>query len=159
VSRYQKGKTNQDFTEARDSEWQWHQLGHMQVYTSRSRQKTTPASHHSAFTGRMPFLPPDQQRQSSEGNRTYIDTSRVKAVCITVTVTMTESLILRPYWETEGASQNNLSACIPATESIGPPQPLQLSCVGSPFHARDGATEKAPSSIRRRVRSCVYNSD
>jgi len=30
VSRYQKGKTNLDFTEARDSEWQWHQ----QVCTS-----------------------------------------------------------------------------------------------------------------------------
>jgi len=29
VSRYQKGKTNVDFNEARDSEWQWHQLGHM----------------------------------------------------------------------------------------------------------------------------------
>ena len=34
VSRYQKGKTNLDFTEAKDSEWQWHQLGHMQVCTS-----------------------------------------------------------------------------------------------------------------------------
>ena len=34
VSRYQKGKTNLDFTEARDSEWQWHHLGHMQVCTS-----------------------------------------------------------------------------------------------------------------------------
>ena len=33
VSRYQKGKTNLDFTEARVSEWQWHQLGHMQVCT------------------------------------------------------------------------------------------------------------------------------
>jgi len=33
VSRYQKGKINLDFTEARDSEWQWHQLGHMQVST------------------------------------------------------------------------------------------------------------------------------
>jgi len=33
VSRYQKGKTNLDFAEARDSEWQWHQLGHMQVCT------------------------------------------------------------------------------------------------------------------------------
>jgi len=29
VSRYQIGKTNLDFTEARDSEW--HQLGRMQV--------------------------------------------------------------------------------------------------------------------------------
>ena len=34
VSLYQKGKTNLDFTEASDSEWQWHQLGHMQVCTS-----------------------------------------------------------------------------------------------------------------------------
>ena len=34
VSRYQKGKTNLDFTEARDSECLWHQLGHMQVCTS-----------------------------------------------------------------------------------------------------------------------------
>jgi len=34
VSRYQKGKTNLDFTEARDSEWQWNPMGHMQVCTS-----------------------------------------------------------------------------------------------------------------------------
>jgi len=34
VSRYQKGKTNLDFTGARDSERQWYQLGHMQVCTS-----------------------------------------------------------------------------------------------------------------------------
>jgi len=33
VSRYQKGKTNLDYTEARDSEWQRHQLGYMQVCT------------------------------------------------------------------------------------------------------------------------------
>jgi len=33
VSQYQKGKTNLDFTEAKDSEWQWHQLDHMQVCT------------------------------------------------------------------------------------------------------------------------------
>jgi len=29
-----KVKTNLDFTEARDNEWQWYQLGHMQVCTS-----------------------------------------------------------------------------------------------------------------------------
>jgi len=34
VSWYQKSKTNLDFTEARDSEWQWNPLGHMQVCTS-----------------------------------------------------------------------------------------------------------------------------
>jgi len=26
-----------------------------------------PVPHHSVFTGRMPFLPPNQQRQSTEG--------------------------------------------------------------------------------------------
>jgi len=34
VSQYQKGKTNLDFTEVRDREWQWHQLGHMQICIS-----------------------------------------------------------------------------------------------------------------------------
>ena len=34
VSQYQKSNTSLDFTEARDSEWQWHQVGHMQVCTS-----------------------------------------------------------------------------------------------------------------------------
>jgi len=36
VSRYQKNRTSLDFTEKRDSkwQWQWHQLGHMQVCIS-----------------------------------------------------------------------------------------------------------------------------
>ena len=37
-----------------------------------SRQITTPAPYHSVFfTGRMPFLPPNQQRQSTEGISDY----------------------------------------------------------------------------------------
>ena len=47
VSRYQKGKTNLDFSEARDGEWQWHQLGHMQVCTllqTDNRASTPPLS-------------------------------------------------------------------------------------------------------------------
>ena len=40
----------------------------MRTSAPRSRQTTTPAPHHSVFTGRMPFLPPNQQRQSTEGN-------------------------------------------------------------------------------------------
>jgi len=34
VSQYQKGKTNLDFSEARDNEWQRQRLDHMQVCTS-----------------------------------------------------------------------------------------------------------------------------
>ena len=67
VSRYQKGKTNLDFTEARDSEWQWHHLGHMQICTSLHTNNHASTPPLSFFTGRMPFLPPNQQHQSTEG--------------------------------------------------------------------------------------------
>ena len=40
----------------------------------RSRQTITPTPHHSFFTGRMPFLPPNQQRQSTEGTKIRANT-------------------------------------------------------------------------------------
>jgi len=53
------GRQNQSgSTGARDNEWQWHQLGHMNICTW-PRHITMPASHHSVFTGQMPFLPPN----------------------------------------------------------------------------------------------------
>jgi len=79
VSQNQKGKTNQDFTEARDSEWQWHQLDHMQG----CREITMPAPHHSVFTGRMPFLPPNQQHQSTEEIHSTCEFTRKSAAIIT----------------------------------------------------------------------------
>ena len=48
VSRYQKGKTKLDFTEARDSEWQWHHLGRMQVCTLLQTDNHA-NTHHSVF--------------------------------------------------------------------------------------------------------------
>jgi len=62
VSRYQKGKTNLDFTDARDSEWQWHQLGHMQVYLA--PDITMPAPQHSGFY--RPDALPDAQPTASK---------------------------------------------------------------------------------------------
>jgi len=62
VSRYQKGKINLDFTEARESAWQWHQ----QVCTSLQTDNHASTPPLSFFTDRMPFLPPNQQRQSTE---------------------------------------------------------------------------------------------
>jgi len=38
-------------------------------FAPRSRQITMPVPHHSVFTGQMSFLPPNQQRQSTEGNK------------------------------------------------------------------------------------------
>ena len=37
VSQYQKSKTNLDFTEARDSEWQWHPQGYMRLHLAPDR--------------------------------------------------------------------------------------------------------------------------
>jgi len=71
VSRYQKGKTNLYFTEARDSEWQWHQLGRMQVCTLLQTDNHASTPPISFFTGWMPFLPPNQQHQSTEGELPY----------------------------------------------------------------------------------------
>jgi len=71
VSWYQKGKINLDFTEARDSEWQWHRLGNMQVCTLLQTDNHASTPPLSFFKGRMPFLPPNQQRQSTEGTRPW----------------------------------------------------------------------------------------
>jgi len=58
VSRYQKGKTNLDVTEARDSEWQWHQLGHMQVCTSLQTDNHTSTPPHSFLQAGCPSCRP-----------------------------------------------------------------------------------------------------
>jgi len=50
--------------------WQWHQLYHMQVICI-SLQTDNHAST-SVFTGRMPFLLPNQQHQSTEGSRAQL---------------------------------------------------------------------------------------
>jgi len=44
-----------------------HQLGHMQVCTSLQTDNHASTPPLSFFTGRVPFLPPNQQRQSTEG--------------------------------------------------------------------------------------------
>jgi len=53
------------FTGARDSELQWHRLGHMQICT------LTQTHNHTSIPplSFMPFLPPNQQRQSTEGKK------------------------------------------------------------------------------------------
>jgi len=38
---------------------------------------TTPAPHHSVFTGQMPFLPPNQQRQSTKLKESLTKSSQV----------------------------------------------------------------------------------
>jgi len=63
VSRYEKDKTNLDFTEKRVSEWQWHQLDHMQVCTL--LQTAMPAL--STLFYRPDALPATQPTMSTDG--------------------------------------------------------------------------------------------
>ena len=55
MCQYQKSKIKVNFTEARNSEWQWHQLGHIQVCTSLQSDNHASTPPLSFFTGRMTF--------------------------------------------------------------------------------------------------------
>jgi len=63
VSWYQKGKNQSGFTGARVGEWQWqwrwHQIGHVQICTLPQTDNHT-SSPPLSFSGRMPFLLPNQ---------------------------------------------------------------------------------------------------
>jgi len=48
--------------------WQWHQLDHMQIiYTLLQIDNHASISSLKFFTRRMPYLPPNQQHQSTKG--------------------------------------------------------------------------------------------
>ena len=78
MSRYQKGKTNLDFTEARDSEWQWHQLGHMQVCTSLQTDKHSGTPPLSFLQAGCPSCHPTNSVKALKANS--LDTHQNKAV-------------------------------------------------------------------------------
>jgi len=59
-------RTNLDFTDARETVSGSGISWAICKSAPRPRQITMTASHHSVFTGQMPFLPPNQQRLSTE---------------------------------------------------------------------------------------------
>jgi len=65
VSWYQKGKTNLDLLEQETVSGSASAESYANLHFD--PDTTTPASHQSVSTGRMPFLPPNLQRQSIEG--------------------------------------------------------------------------------------------
>jgi len=70
VSQYQKGKTSLDLNEARDDGvfgMQWHQLDHRQTICTSLQTDDHTNTSSLIFTGRMLFLTPNQQCQSTEG--------------------------------------------------------------------------------------------
>ena len=86
----QKGKTSLDFTEARDSEWQWHELEHMQVCTSlqTDNHASTPP-----FSFYRPDALPAAQPTASKYWRHQVDLyNGCKLVVVVVVV------LLEVYW-------------------------------------------------------------
>jgi len=60
--------------------WHWHQMDDMQIICTSLQTDNHAVPHHSVFKGRMPFLPPNQQRQSTEGNSCHMTKSRKTAM-------------------------------------------------------------------------------
>ena len=81
MSRYQKGKTNLDFTEARDSEWQWHQLDHMQVCTSLQTDNHTSIPPLSFLQAGCPSCRPTNSVKALKASEQYIEKASVKVSC------------------------------------------------------------------------------
>jgi len=66
-----KGKTSLDLNKAKDDEVlgrQWHQLDHMQTICTLLQTDNHTNTSSLNFKGRMLFLTPNQQRQSTDGN-------------------------------------------------------------------------------------------
>jgi len=74
MSRYQNGKTNLDFTDARDSEWQWHQLGHMQVCTSLQTDNHASTPPLSFLQAGCPSCRPTNSVKALKGNQATLNT-------------------------------------------------------------------------------------
>ena len=122
VSRYQKGKTDLDFTEARDSEWQWHQLGHMQLCTSLQTDNHTSTPPLSFLqTGRPSCHPTNSVRAlKAYYNNMYISFITVGKNCSNNVSeqpqiqwkVMTYLQALKKHWHDNFLEYNNLSAII-----------------------------------------------
>ena len=163
VSRYQKGKTNLHFTEARDSEWQWHQLGCMQVCTLLQTDNHASTPLLSFFTGWMPFLLPNQHRQSTEtsycGNLSSV-LSLYVSVCVSSSVCRAwlwfhrTSDPLYRHWQHPGYTQCSKMAAIDG--GTLPCRRFHICCalpgVPSPRHFWHLGTE----SLFLVLSSCLY---
>jgi len=87
VSRYQKSKINLDFTEARDSEWQWHQLCHMQVCTSLQTDDHASTPPLSFLQARCPSCHPTNSVKALKALSGFNFDFKVKTTTTTTTTT------------------------------------------------------------------------
>jgi len=80
VSRHQKGKSFWILLAQEMTGWQWHVLDHMQIICTSLQTDSMPVPHHSVFTVRMPFLPPNEQHRSTDGKNN--DINKCVKICL-----------------------------------------------------------------------------
>ena len=91
VSQYQKGKTNLHFTEARDSQWQWHQLGCRLMQVCTSLQTGNHASTPPLSSYRPDALPAAQPTASKHWRHVQYNRSKIASTRCWATQKLTQS--------------------------------------------------------------------
>ena len=106
VGQFQKGKTNLDFTEARDSEWQWHQLDHMQLCTSLWTDNHASTPPLCFLQARCPSCRPTNSikalkaRHSSPNTKLFSYLRSDRVACATLACVMLAIVVICRSWRT-----------------------------------------------------------
>jgi len=91
VSWYRKGKTNLDLLKQKNSEWQWHQLGHMQTCTS-------PQTDNHTSTPPLSFYMPDALPTTEPTATKPLTTMQPESMAIvTISQSQTSSDLVSPH--------------------------------------------------------------
>jgi len=75
--------------------WQWHQLDNMQIICTSLQTDNHTSTSSQSFTGRMLFLMPNQQCQTTEGKRMSI---RMAQACVRVGVYVNDVVCVCVCW-------------------------------------------------------------
>jgi len=137
VSRYQKGKSSLDFTEARDSEWQRHQLGHMQVCTSLQTDNHTSTPPLSSLQAGCPSCRPANSVKALKANTGAISCNLFAAAVARCCVRLTTSSLRASSTHRHRLSppshvRPSVSHMIPTRRSISSLSCPSISCTASP---------------------------
>jgi len=113
VIQYQKGKTNLDFTEARDIEWQWHQLGHICKSAPRSRLITMPEPTLSFLQAGCPSCRPTNSVKALKANSSN---ALIIASCAWMLFLAWQEIAEDPSCSAVQTAPNIISSCPPDIE-------------------------------------------
>jgi len=140
VSRYQKSKTNLDFTEARDSEWQWHQLGHKQVSTLLQTDKHASTPPLSFLQAGCPSFRPTNSIKALIASKTRTKHKTDNARRLSVQRTESGFLIRQRSWRRPGSDSVVSQSQLHGQRSSG-------------SHSTTSLTMSSPASraVRRRI--------